>query len=352
MARTRLRLGVIGAGSWTVGSHLPALARHSDALEFAIVNRRDPERLERIRAAFGFERATTDWRAVIDARPDLVVVGTPPAQHYEQVRAALEIGAHVLCEKPFTVDAGEAWRLVEIAERANRQIVLALGWNYRPVAIRAAELMADPGIGPLEELTVHMASATRELLSPLGGSSGGDPLEAPRADTWVDPAQSGGGYAQAQLSHALGLALWLTGLRAAEVFAYLFTPPGNSVELHDSMAIQFTSGAIGTVSGGSAHAGAGGNRHQLEIRAIGRDGQLHVDLERDLLWLYRGPGNEVNVPLPPDAGAYDCLGPVDALVALGHGAGVNRSPAELGARSVEVISAAYASARSHLPQRV
>jgi predicted dehydrogenase len=352
LSSRRLRLGVIGAGSWTVGSHLPALARHSNEVEFAIVNRRDPERLERIRSGFGFERSTTDWHAVIDARPDLIVIGTPPAQHYEQVRAALAVGAHVLCEKPFTLDPSEAWRLAEIAEKVDRQIVLALGWNYRPVAIRAAELMADPGIGRLEELTVHMASATRELLSPSGGPSGGDPSEAPRADTWVDPRLSGGGYAQAQLSHALGLALWLTGLRGAEVFAYLFTPPGNQVELHDSIAVRFTTGAIGTLSGGSAHLGAGGGRHQLEIRAIGREGQLHLDLERDLLWLYRESGDDIRVPLPVDAGAYDCVGPVDELIALARGRGTNRSPAELGARTVELTAAAYASARSRLPQPI
>ena len=44
----KLRLGVIGAGSWTVSSHLPNLERHRDEIEFTIVNRRDPELLARI----------------------------------------------------------------------------------------------------------------------------------------------------------------------------------------------------------------------------------------------------------------------------------------------------------------
>jgi predicted dehydrogenase len=38
----KLRLGVIGAGSWTVSSHLPNLIRHADEVEFVIVNRRNP----------------------------------------------------------------------------------------------------------------------------------------------------------------------------------------------------------------------------------------------------------------------------------------------------------------------
>jgi predicted dehydrogenase len=106
----KLRLGVIGAGSWTVSSHLPNLQRHADEIEFAIVNRRNPELLAKIQNNFGFEKATTDWRDVIAERPDIVVVGSPPGYHWEQSKAALEAGAHVMCEKPFTIDPAHAWQ--------------------------------------------------------------------------------------------------------------------------------------------------------------------------------------------------------------------------------------------------
>ena len=44
----KLRLGVIGAGSWTVSSHLPNLMAHRDEVEFVIVNRRNPDLLTKI----------------------------------------------------------------------------------------------------------------------------------------------------------------------------------------------------------------------------------------------------------------------------------------------------------------
>ena len=113
---------------------------------------------------------------------------------------------------------------------------------------------------------------------------------------------SGGGYGQAQLTHALGLALWLTGLRGEEVFALMSAPLYAPVELHDAFSMRYEGGAIGTMSGGSCHLGAGGNKDQLEVRAIGSDGQLHVDLERELVWLYRGRRTRCAVPVDPDAG--------------------------------------------------
>ncbi|MYI19050.1 MAG: hypothetical protein F4121_02885 [Acidimicrobiia bacterium] len=83
------------------------------------------------------------------------------------------------------------------------------------------------------------------------------------------------------------------------------------------------------------------------VQVIGCDGQLTVDLQRELLTRYRVDQGEVTVPLAADAGAYDCAGPIDALVALARGDTVaNNSPGDLGVRTVEIIEAAYRSARS------
>src|SRR5690606_16545844 len=108
------------------------------------------------------------------------------------------------------------------------------------------------------------------------------------------------------LSHALGLGLWLTDLRGASAFALMSAPLDAPVELHDAIAVRYEGGAIGTLSGGSCHVGANDNKHQLEVRAIGSDGQLHVDVERELAWLYRDGGAiDVRLEIEPEGGAYD-----------------------------------------------
>lgn len=350
----KLRLGVIGAGSWTVSSHLPNLARHRDEVDFAIVNRRDPALVAKIQADFGFARATTDWHDVIADRPDIVVVGSPPGQHYEQAKAALEAGAHVLCEKPFTIAPSDAWDLTETASRTGRSLILAYGWNYRPMVVQAHRMLReDGGIGEIEHVALHMDSVTRELLSETGAYPDASPEFIPRPATWSRPETSGGGYGQAQLTHLLGIALWLTELRGREVFAFMSSPLGARVELHDAVSIRYTSGAIGTMSGASSHLGAAGDRHAVEIRLVGADGMFHLDLRDNVLWRYRSATDDVRVPLDSDAGRYDCIGPIDALVEAGAGRPfVNQSPPELGARTVEILDAAYRSAASGAVERV
>ncbi len=351
-----LRLGVIGAGSWTVSSHLPNLVRRRDLgeVEFTIVNRRNPDLLGRIKDKFGFAKATTDWRDVIAEKPDIVVVGSPPGYHFEQAKAALEAGAHVMCEKPFTINPADAWELDATTRRSGKSLFIAYGWNYRPMVIEAHRMMhEDSGIGEIEQVSLHMDSVTRELLSETGDYPGADPEAIPQPDTWSRPETSGGGYGQAQLTHLLGVALWVTDLRGQDVFALMTAPLNAKVELHDAIAMRFTNGAIGTMGGGSSHLGGANNRHAVEVRAIGSRGQFHLDLRDNILWRYRSPTDDIRVPLEPDAGLYNCQGPIDAVVeaGLGHNP-ANNSPAELGARTVEILEAAYRSARSGALERV
>jgi predicted dehydrogenase len=350
----KLRLGVIGAGSWALASHLPNFAARADDVEFVGVARKGADALARVKEAYGFRVASEDYRDVLDAGVDICLVSSPTGLHHEHAKAAMEAGAHVLVEKPFTIDPADAWDLVATAEGLGRHIVVAFGWNHRPMVREMKRLMDERGIGEVEQCTVHMASVTRELLSNTGAYPQSDPDTVPEQATWTDPRLSGGGYAQAQLSHALGLALWLTGLRGSEVFALMSAPLDAPVELHDAIAVRFEGGAIGTVAGGSAHLGAGDNKHQLEVRAIGSDGQVLVDVEREAGWIWRDGGDtDLRLQLADGAGRYDCDGPPNVLVDLALGKDVvNESPGELAARTVELLDAAYRSAASGRLERV
>lgn len=343
----KLRLGVIGAGSWAVASHLPNFQQRRDEVEFVGVSRKGPELLEQIKDDFGFRVASEDYHDVIEAGLDICLVASPTALHHEHAKAALEARAHVLVEKPVTVDPADAWDLVETAERHDRHLVCSFGWNFTPMLRAAKELMEERGIGEIEQMVVHMSSATRELLSNTGAYPDASPESVPEQRTWTDPRLSGGGYGQAQLSHALGFALWLSGLRGAEVFALMSTILDSPVEHYDACSIRYTNGAIGTLAGGSAHLGYDDNKHQLELRAIGSEGHFVCDLQRELLWLYRADGEDTKVPVQPGEALYNCDGPPHALVDLALGKDVrNWAPGELGARTVELLDAAYRSAAS------
>lgn len=343
---TQTRVGVIGAGSWAVASHLPNFAARED-VELVGISRLGSTELERVRRAFDVPVASEDYRDVLALAPDVVLVSSPANVHHEHAKAALEAGAHVLLEKPVTIDPAQAWDLAGVAERAKRHVVVAFGWNHRPMVREAKRLMCEHGIGDVEALSIQMSSATRELLSNSGAYPDADPLTRIEPATWVDPQVSGGGYGQAQLSHAFALALWLCAERVDGAFALTSAPMRAPVELHDAISLRLRGGGIGTVFGGSAWSGAGDNKHQLSVTAIGSQGQLRVDVGREDVWLFRGDGTEFHPDYADPAGAYDCTGPVDTIVELARGqTDRNDSPLELGARTVEALELVYRSAHT------
>ena len=353
MTDPKLRLGVIGAGSWVLASHLPNLVRRRDEVEFVGVCRRGETQLRRIADQYGFQVASEDYRDVIDAGIDICVVASPTAVHHEHAKAALEAGAHVLVEKPVTIDPAEAWELVDVARRHELHLICSFGWNYLPMLRSARDLLRRVGIGEIEQLNISMSSVTRELLANRGAYPDAAPDTAPEPETWTNPELSGGGYGQAQLSHALGLALWLTGLRGSEAFAFMSTALDAPVELYDACSVRYAGGAIGTIAGGAAHAGYDGNKHQLEIRAIGSEGHFACDLQREMVWLYRPDGQDIKLDVKPGDALYNDDGPPNVLVDLAAGrTAENCSPGELGARTVELLDAIYRSSRSGAPELV
>jgi predicted dehydrogenase len=342
----RLRLGVIGVGAWATAAHIPGFLRRPE-VEPWIVNRRDPAVLSVLQDRFGFPHATTDWHEVIAERPDMIALAGPVSVRAEQARAAIEAGIHVLAEKPFTVHPADAWAIDALARERDVHVVLAYAWNEMGISEQARRLIEGPdGIGEVEHISVAMATIVRDLLTE-GTAYVDDPaVPLPRRESWSDPAVSGGGYGQGQLTHALGLVMrLLPAARASQVAAFT-AGVGARVELHDALVVRFEDGAIGSIGGASLPLGTFGNEHQLAIRITGSRGQVVLDMAaprvarstRDTLFTAELSDEDVRW-------SFDRV--TDRLVDLVLGRTTeNPSPASLGARVVEVLDAMYRSAAS------
>jgi predicted dehydrogenase len=99
-------------------------------------------------AAFGFERSTTDWRAVVrDPSIAAVSITTWNGSHREMAVEALAAGKHVWCEKPMGLSVAEAEDMSAAARRSG--CVALLGYNYirNPILTLAQRLIQDGAIG-------------------------------------------------------------------------------------------------------------------------------------------------------------------------------------------------------------
>jgi predicted dehydrogenase len=345
----KVRLGFIGAGWWATSNHMPILKARPD-VELVSVCRLGAAELATVKDRFGFAHATEDYRELLEQELDGVVVTSPHTLHYEHARAALERGLHVMVEKPMCTRAEHARELARLARERGVHLLVPYGWNYKPFVEAAHAQVASGAIGRVEHVSLQMASPLRGLLTGRDAAMGGE-LFDPDPATWADPDVAGGGYAHAQLSHATGLLFYVANdLRAETAFAFM-AGPGARVDLYDAISVRFAGGATGVVSGAGTI--PRNLKFHLDLRIFGSDGMLVVDVERERLEVRRQDGRDYALPIDPGDGGYTCEGPPNRFVDLILGKELpNNSSGEIGARSVELLDAAYRSAASGRPEAV
>ena len=128
-----LRTAIFGLGGAAERVHLPACL---DVSEIDVVAACEPDIDARRRLVdiFSIPHVYRDAETLLaEQKPDVVIVGTPPESHFALCRAALEAGAHVLCEKPFTSSLRQVDELLEIARRGGRMLRVNNQYRYMPI---------------------------------------------------------------------------------------------------------------------------------------------------------------------------------------------------------------------------
>lgn len=188
-----IRVAVIGGGAQ--GRHHLDTYHAIPDVTIAAVCDADLVRLARAGSEFDVAGQYADYRQLLaNGEYDLISVCTMPNTHREIAVAALEAGAHVLCEKPVALDASEAAVMVAAARRAGRFLTFGLNMRSMPSAQYLKKLIGEGAIGrPLYTRAWTLAT------------------DIPWWGKHYIKAISGGGVLASTAVHILDLSLWLLG---------------------------------------------------------------------------------------------------------------------------------------------
>jgi len=102
-----------------------------------------------VQAACPGAAVVPDVHALLREHPEieLVVVATPNDAHFPVARAALEAGRHVVVDKPFVLDAGQARELVALAERAGRIVSVYQNRRFDSDYLTLRDILASGSVG-------------------------------------------------------------------------------------------------------------------------------------------------------------------------------------------------------------
>jgi predicted dehydrogenase len=141
-----VRLGIIGTGR--MAQAFAAALPTARGVTLRAVASRSRENAALFAAKFGAPSACSGLdRMLEDDAVELVYIASPSAMHCEQTLRCLEAGKHVLCEKPFAINAEQAARMIRLARARDLFLMEAMWTRYVPAVVRLRDLLAEGVLG-------------------------------------------------------------------------------------------------------------------------------------------------------------------------------------------------------------
>ncbi len=292
-----VRVGVIGTGIGV--SHIEALQQVAGVRIAAICSAQEA-RAVAVAGRFDIPRATTDYRDLLGAGIDAVVIATPPALHLAMGRDAFAAKKHVLCEKPLAASLDEARALCDAARDAGRVQMVNYNMRFAAPYAKARALIEE---GYLGDLALADARITMNPIDYLRSPNWSDS----KSGWFTDAAQGGGILAGSAGPHLVDFLLWFGGDIAEVATRTAVTRP--EVTLNDGTVIRdisgedafvvlarFAGGGMATLRGVPVAYHGGGfslELHGTRGSLVVERGKLRgaTDRDRDL----------ADIPLPADA---------------------------------------------------
>lgn len=337
-----VRMAMIGGGTdaFIGGVHRKAAALDGQLDIVAGWLSRDPDIAVGSGRAYGLEpqRTYTSLEQLIEResaldpahRVELVSIVTPNFVHYDQARACLDAGFHVLVEKPMAMTSAQCAELRDLAASKGFACVVMYNYTGYPMVREARERVAAGELGELRKVFVEYHQGWLSAKVEAQGVQ--------QAEWRTDPKRAGLGGAIGDIgSHAENIVSFVTGLEIESLCAELTSfVEGRSLDDDAGVLVRYQGGARGVLTASQICAGEGNG---LSLRVYGSKGGLRWRQQQpeqlELLSL-DGPTREIVRGGPGNGDHAQALG----RIPVGHPEGFIEAFANIYLGAADLVRAA------------
>ena len=256
---------------------------------------------------------------------DIVVVATPPANHFDHAIFSLQRGAAVVIEKPLAYTLNEADRLVSEAQQNGQKILYAENLAYAPIV--HAFIKRAVSIGSV----THMSLRTVQSLPQWGDFT---------------TAEWGGGALFDLGVHPIAIAVLVgRAVGAGEVVSVTAELSGNITDTHAELELTFANGLTATV----VSSWQGSETPEWNFQVASNQGVVRAELMPNLILEHNG--DEVSLPTTtapiPFIQQFGYIGQIQAFVDDLSSRSTPFMDAAFGRWIMEIVCAGYVSARQN-----
>jgi predicted dehydrogenase len=179
----------------------------------------------------------TDYKKMLaECKPDIVTIATESGKHKDIALDCLNVGCHVICEKPMDLSTQDADTMIEAAKRAGKKLAVCFQNRFNEPIQKLRAALEGGRFGRILHGAVHIRWNRNEAYY----------AEAPWRGTWA----MDGGILMNQCTHGIDLLQWMLGEDAVRVQAQTrrFLRP---IEAEDFGAaiVEFRNGSVGIIEG-------------------------------------------------------------------------------------------------------
>lgn len=155
-----MKTALIGLGRIGWNYHRPQILAHK-GFEFTAVVDTSQERLDEAKALYGVEGYTDYKEMLAKAKPELVIIASPTVFHEAHAIDSMEAGAHVLLDKPMTIDYASALRIAEAQKKTGKKLVIYQPRRFNSAIQTAKAIIASGKLGQIFQMRTSRSGYSR-----------------------------------------------------------------------------------------------------------------------------------------------------------------------------------------------
>jgi predicted dehydrogenase len=323
-----IRIGILSFAHHHGEAYIANL-RRMDGVELLGVADDDLSRGEMI-ASQHEARFFASYEALLEAKPDGVIICTENNRHRPLVEMAASRGIHILCEKPIATTLEDAQAIVDVCDAAGVLLMTAFPMRFS---------------APLVEIKARLDNGDFGAVYCFNSTNRGELPTKYRA-WFVDPELAGGGAMMDHTVHLVDIMRWFTGSEVATMYARsnrIFHAEEVQVETGALEMLTFENGVFATIDASWSRPQYWPTWGGLDFEMVTQRGAVVVDAFRQNLNVYRHDWQRSNWA---HWGSDSNQAMVSEFVAAIRENRIPRVTGVDGLRAVEATLAAYESDRT------
>lgn len=150
--QNKLKWGIISTG--IIANLMAEAINYVPGSEIWGVGSRNLSSAQKFAKKYNIKNAIAPYSELINnPNVDVIYIGVPNPFHYELIIESLNNGKHVLCEKPFTLNAKETLECINLAQKKKLFLMEAVWTRFFPAMQKIKELVRNGGIGQIKQIS-------------------------------------------------------------------------------------------------------------------------------------------------------------------------------------------------------